>query len=363
MQLTLDVRKKLKKAKTLTIPQTIAFEAGKVYVVGSESAVRVDVVADLFGGLTVDGFLCYEGESVSSIINLIAEGNEFIFQNNDLEISSEGARSVYRSTSSPTYKVPDALRSYDDLTPSVIYIIDNVKDVAKAIEFVSLATMSKKGGVFSDRIFISDRKGTLLIYGTNNAILNMSKCGPSKVNTTNGKSDIILPGKTTAKVAKLLKEEQLECHLTKFPECAILYLKELGLYIQLPDVMGEAPNTQELMKQVAACDQELLVESAEALTPPKELLSIGDSATIEISSGSNVRILIDHPGGRNSFDTEIRVDPSVPATNIVVKKDDFFPCISTFDRVFYIRWIGSEPAFVAISDKLNLSVHATVLGN
>jgi len=362
MQLNSVSRKKLKQAKTLVLPKTVAFETGKVYLVGTDSEVRIDIEDDLFSSLVVNGFLCYEGESVSSIINLLAEGNEFTFQGNDLEISSTASRSSYRSTSSPSYRVPDSLRSYSELTPSLTFSITNVTEVAKALEFVSLATKAKKGGVFTDRIFISDHKGTLSIKGTNNAVLNVVECDIANLTTEQDKTSIILAGKPAVKVAKLLKEEQLECLLTTFDECAILYLKGLDMYIRLDEVIGDTLDIEDLMKEIATCEEELQIESASMLIPPKEMLSGTDNANIEITSGSKVRVLVNHPGGKSSYDTEIDVSSSITSTNLVIKSSSFFQCLLGMSESILIQWHKHNPAFISLSNGRSLSIHALVMG-
>lgn len=359
MIFTESFRSRLKLAKAYCLPNAIAFQTGAAFLVGADSAIRVDIDEDLFGPVEIPGEMHFEGDGVDTIIDMIVKGANVEFEAGQAVATSDKVRTVFRSVSGPEHRVPVALKSEYDDPVSKVTVDTEIKKFVEGIEFAWVAIRGSKASMFSNRIFLSEAGDRLLVFGTDNAVINVSYC---QVKRSGMNHDFTLPGKALYKAAKLLSQESQGIDLTFYRDCAILALRGQSVRIHVPLLMGSVPDYHEIMAKVKACDAEIDVPDVTALIPPKEMLKVGQVAELSLSKTTGIQITILHTGASSLFDTELQASDIVTDVTFKLKKDEFFRCISALSGRIRIRWTDYSPLFVAIQADGKLSVHALELG-
>lgn len=356
-------RQRLKVAKTYCLPQAIRFKTGSIYLVGEESTVKVEVDSDLFGAIEIPGELYFEGECVNTIVDLIVSGSSFEFVSGQAISVSDNSRSTFVSVSGPSMFVPMIMESEE--TDELVYsatISEQIQQFATGIEFAFAAIRGSKAGMFSNRIFFSESKDRLLLFATDNRVINISHYKCKWKFKKPGSVDTVVPAKTLYKAAKLIKQEQSRVVIDCYRDCALINCVGSGLVVYIPLLMGTVPDYSEVTNKVKACDVFVTIEDVAKMLPPKEILKVGDFAKIEISNQSGVSIIILQAGANSRFYTGLTVSETIRDTDFKVNKDEFFRCLSMMSGSIYIKWTDYSPVFIALVCGNMMSVHALELG-
>lgn len=367
MIFTEEFRKKLKLGKNFCLPTGIRFETGVVYLVGLESSVRLQVDHDLFGPVEIPGEMHFEGDSVSSIIDMITKGADFDFTPGQVVATHGNVRTVFRAVSLPEERVPTYLASQEPADQVWSATVDqDLSKFIEGVEFSFAAIRASKASMFSNRIFFTKLKDKVMIFGTDNTVMNMSYCSLGKHEDI-GTLELIFPAKALNKAMKLVATEQEGIRLLCYRDCAIIQGIQNGIEIHFPVLMGTVPNCREILEKVRGCDSTVRVEDVANLVPPKEMLKVGNIAELSVSKSTGINISILHTGASSLFNTELHVNEEIEDVTFKVKKDEFFRCLSTLSgsiivKGLTLRWNSYSPLFLALQTEGKLSVHALELG-